>query len=78
MPEEKKRKLFRKPSRRALLAAGGLVAAAGDDALQLLTDARLNERLPSDQRATLISVSSLCFSLTMAVLSPLAGWLVSL
>lgn len=60
------------------MAAGGLAAAVGDDALELLTDARLNARLPSDQRATLISVSSLCFSLTMALLSPLAGWLVSL
>lgn len=56
-----------------IMALGGFLAAAGDDALQTLTDARLNQGLPSDQRATLISVSSMCFSMVMLVLSPLAG-----
>ncbi len=60
-----------------LMAAGGFLAVAGDDCLQTLTDARLNQGLPSDQRATLISVSSMCFSLMMVVLSPLTGALVS-
>ena len=60
-----------------LMALGGFVAAMGDDSLQTLTDARLNAGLPSDQRATLISVSSMCFSVVMLVLSPLAGLLVS-
>lgn len=57
------------------MALGGFLAAMADDALQTLTDARLNAGLPSDQRATLISVSSMCFSLVMVVLSPLAGML---
>lgn len=56
-----------------VMALGGFLAAAGDDCLQTLTDARLNHALPSDQRATLISVSSMSFSLVMVVLSPLAG-----
>lgn len=59
-----------------VMALGGFLAVAGDDCLQTLTDARLNAGLPSDQRATLISVSSMCFSLVMVVLSPLTGALV--
>lgn len=60
-----------------IMTLGGFLAAACDDGLQILTDARLNEALPSDRRATLLSVSSLCFSLVMVVLSPLAGLAVS-
>ncbi len=56
-----------------LMALGGFLASASDDALQTLTDARLNSGLPSDQRATLVSVSSMCFSVVMVVLSPLLG-----
>lgn len=59
-----------------LMAAGGFLAALWDDALQMLTDARLNGSVPSAERATLISVSSMCFSLVMIVLSPFAGWAV--
>ena len=55
------------------MAAGGFLAVVCDDAFQTLTDARLNNRFPSDQRATLISVSSMYFSLVMIALSPLAG-----
>lgn len=39
----------------------------------MLTDARLNAMIPSQRRATLISVSSMTFSLVMIVLSPLTG-----
>ena len=46
-----------------------------DDALETLTGSRLNENLPSDQRATLISVSSMAFSLVMIALAPMAGGL---
>lgn len=56
-----------------LMALGGFLAGAGDDAFQLLTDARLNDMVPSHRRATLLSVSSLLFSVVMLVLSPLAG-----
>lgn len=59
-----------------LMVAGGFLAVACDDALQTLTDNRLNQGLPSDQRATLVSVSSMVFSLVMIALSPLASWLV--
>ncbi len=58
------------------MAFGGLLAALGDDGLELQVGEELNRRFPSEQRATLISVSSLCFSLAMAVLSPLGGFLV--
>ena len=58
-----------------LMAAGGLLAVACDDALETLTGSRLNENLPSDQRATLISVSSMAFSLVMIALAPMAGGL---
>lgn len=60
-----------------VMALGGFLTTACDDGFQLLTDARLNNDIPSDRRATLLSVSSLCFSLVMVVLSPLAGLAVS-
>lgn len=57
-----------------LMCLGGFLANMCDDLLQVRTDALLNDRFPSSQRATLVSVSSLCFSLVMIVLSPVAGW----
>ena len=56
-----------------LMAAGGFLAAFWDDCLQVRTDADLNAAIPSAQRATLVSVSSMLFSLVMVALSPLAG-----
>lgn len=56
-----------------VMCVGGFAAAMFDDLLQVRSDALLNSMFPSSQRATLISVSSLCFSLVMIVLSPLAG-----
>ena len=56
------------------LMASGLLAGFFDDSLQLVSDKRLNERFPSAQRATLVSVSSMAFSLFMIPLSPLLGW----
>lgn len=60
-----------------LLLLAGLLAGLLDDALQLVSDKRLNARFPSSARATLVSVSSMVFSLTMIPLSPLFGWLFS-
>lgn len=60
----------------ALLLAG-LTAGLLDDALQLVSDKRLNALFPSSARATLVSVSSMAFSLAMIPLSPLFGWLFS-
>lgn len=57
-----------------VMALGGFVAAAGDDALQVRTNALLQDMFPSQQRATLTSVESFSFSVIMIVLSPLAGF----
>lgn len=57
-----------------LMAVGGFIAAIGDDALQVRTNAILQNMFPSEQRATLTSVESLTFSVIMIVLTPLAGW----
>lgn len=59
------------------MVLGGFLGYFCDNLLEIRTDALLNERFPSSQRATLISVNSLCFSLVMIVLSPLAGWFFS-
>lgn len=54
-------------------ALGGFLSAAGDDALQVRTNAVLQDMFPSEQRATLTSVESFAFSVVMIVLSPIAG-----
>ena len=56
------------------MALGGFTAAVGDDALQVRTNALLQDMFPSEQRATLISMESFLFSVIMIVLSPLAGF----
>lgn len=61
----------------AVMILGGFVGNLFDDLLQVRTDALLNERFPSTQRATLVSVSSLTFSLVMILMSPLMGWLLA-
>lgn len=57
-----------------IMALGGFIAAAGDDALQVRTNAVLQNMFPSEQRATLTSVESFSFSVIMMVMSPLAGF----
>lgn len=57
----------------ALMCFGGFAANLCSDLLEVRTDAILNDRFPSSQRSTLLSVASLVFSLVMIVLSPLAG-----
>lgn len=57
-----------------IMILGGFLAAVGDDALQVRTDALLQDMFPSKQRATLTSVQSFSFSVIMIVLSPLAGF----
>lgn len=57
-----------------IMALGGFIAAVGDDALQVRTNAILQDMFPSEQRATLTSVESFSFSVIMIVLSPLAGF----
>ncbi|MEE0110298.1 MAG: MFS transporter [Oscillospiraceae bacterium] len=60
-----------------VMILGGFTGNLFDDLLQVRTDALLNERFPSAQRATLVSVSSLTFSMVMILMSPLMGWLLS-
>ncbi len=60
-----------------VMMAGGFLAALGDDALQVRTNAILQDMFPSEQRATLLSAESFTFSVIMVVLSPLAGVLFS-
>lgn len=58
----------------AARTVGGLMTGLFDEALNLVTDTRLNEEFPSDQRATLVSIESLLYSVVMIVMSPLLGW----
>lgn len=60
-------------SNAALMCMGGFAANLLSDLLEVRTDAALNDRFPSSQRSTLLSVASLVFSLVMVVLSPVAG-----
>ncbi len=61
----------------ALMIVGGFTAALFDNFLQVRSDVKLNKMVPAGQRATLLSVSSLCFSCVMIVLSPLFGQMFS-
>lgn len=56
-----------------LIIIGGFVGAFFDNFLEVRTDVVLNEMVPSDQRATLMSINSFMFSVIMIVLSPLFG-----
>ena len=60
-----------------LMIIGGFIGAFSDNLLQVRTDVLLNTMIPSDQRATLMSVNSFMFSIIMIVLSPLFGLLFS-
>ncbi len=57
-----------------IMILGGFIAAIGDDALQVRTNAILQDMFPSEQRATLTSIESFSFSVIMIVLSPPAGF----
>lgn len=57
-----------------IMILGGFISAAGDDALQVRTNAVLQDMFPSEQRAALTSAESFTFSVIMIFLSPLAGW----
>lgn len=57
-----------------LMTIGGFLTSLADDLLQIRSDIELNSMVPAEQRATLISVNSFCFSIIMIFMSPLAGW----
>ena len=61
-----------------IMTAGGFFTAFADDLIQIRSDIALNRLVPAEQRATLMSVNSFCFSCIMIVLSPLAGYVFSL
>ena len=61
-----------------LPAVCDFTAALLDDFMEIRFDVKMNQMVPSEQRSTLLSVCSLCYSLVMIVLSPLLGALFSL
>lgn len=61
-----------------IMTAGGFMTAFADDLIQIRSDVELNSLVPPAQRATLISVSSWCFSIIMIFMSPLSGVVFSL
>lgn len=58
-----------------LMMIGGFIGAFSDNFIQVKSDVRLNTMIPSEQRATLMSVNSFAFSVIMIVLSPIFGTL---
>ena len=56
-----------------VMILGGFAGSFFDDFVEVRTDIILNEMIPSEQRATLISVNSFMFSLVMIVMSTLMG-----
>lgn len=56
-----------------VMALGGFVSAMADDALQVRTNAILQDMFPSEQRAALTSVESFSFSVIMLFLTLPAG-----
>ena len=54
-----------------IMILGGFAGSFFDDFIEVRTDIILNEMIPSEQRATLISVNSLMFSIVMIVMSTL-------
>ena len=56
-----------------LALLGGCAAECFFNLLDLRLDAALNNDFPSDQRATLVSVNSMVYSMLMIVASPLSG-----
>ena len=56
-----------------VMVLGGFAGSFIDDFIEVRTDIILNEMIPSEQRATLISVNSFMFSIVMIVMSTLMG-----
>jgi len=61
-----------------IVILGGFISAFSDDFIQVRFDVVLNNMIPSEQRATLISICSFSFSLVMIILSPIMGYLLEL
>lgn len=61
-----------------LMVIGGMIGSFSDTALCVRSDVHLNTMIPSEQRATLVSINSFTFSIVMIALSPIFGWVISL
>ena len=61
-----------------IMVLGGFISSMADDAIEIRTSTKLQDMFPSEQRATLISISSFTFSVIMMILSPLAGYFFSI
>lgn len=59
------------------MVLGGFISAMADDAIQVRTEAKLQDMFPSELRATLVSMNSFTYSVLMIVMSPLAGYFFS-
>lgn len=53
----------------------GFIASFFDDIIEIRSNNALNQMIPEDERATLISVNSFTYSLFMIIMSPVIGWL---
>lgn len=60
-----------------LIIAGGFVGSFADSLIEVKTDVELNRQIPSEQRATLMSVNSFTYSVVMIILSPIFGSVIS-
>lgn len=60
-----------------LMMLGGFLGGFADNFIEVRSDVVLNNMIPSNQRATLMSINSFTFSVIMIVLSPIFGWLFS-
>lgn len=61
-----------------VVVIGGFIASFSDDFMQVRADVLMNGMIPSEQRATLLSVCSFAFSVVMIILSPIMGYLLEL
>ena len=60
-----------------VLMLGGFVGGFADSLIEVKSDVVINEMIPTNQRATLMSINSFAFSCVMIVLAPIFGWLFS-
>lgn len=60
-----------------LIIAGGFIGSFADSLIEVKTDVELNRQIPSEQRATLMSVNSFTYSVVMIILSPIVGSVIS-
>ncbi len=60
-----------------IMMIGGFVGGFADSFIEIRSDVVLNNMIPSNQRATLMSINSFAYSVIMIVLSPIFGWLFS-